>query len=266
MSAVVPLTTSRHGRKYWRRFSSYHFAGREVLVSLMLAEMGTAVLSLPVAFVPRGEAFVPAAVLGFVPGRNLLVGPQGNWLAAYVPAPFRCHPFKLAESQGQMVLCVDEGSELLNEDGQGEALFTPEGKVSAALQGVMDFFQAVGNSQPATARACALLQEHGLIVPWPAQVQLTGGVTVLEGLFQVDHEALGRVSAEVLKTLQDSGALWLAHCQLLSRQHLATLAQLARKLDERAAHADRAAPLPEKNGALDLSFMKDDGLLDFGHL
>lgn len=160
----------------------------------------------------------------------------------------------------------DEESELLNEEGQGEALFTPEGEMSSVLREVMEFFQVIGGSHPATVRACALLQEHGLIVPWPAQVQLTGGATVLEGLFQVDHEALGRVSPEVLKTLLDSGALWLAHCQLLSRQHLPALAQLARKLDELGARGGKPAPLPEKNGELDLSFMKDDGLLDFGNL
>jgi hypothetical protein len=79
----------------------------------------------------------------------------------------------------------------------------------------------------------------------------------------VDEKALNQLSAEALQALQQSGALQLCYCQLLSMQHLQTLGKLAQAHQE----AEQMAALPKtEKGELDLSFLADDTTISFENL
>ncbi|MBK1647939.1 SapC family protein [Rhabdochromatium marinum] len=261
MSRFVPISADRHANQGWQRFSSYDFAQPAHLVSLVGIELPKATMALPIVLVPRpavdgnsseSRGFMFAALLGFEPGVNLFVAPDGRWLGRYVPAALRSHPFRLARIEGErLALCIDEDSGLLDAEG-GEPFFDAAGEVAAPLKQVMDFLTQVEANRVTTQNVCDRLQVHGLIQPWPVKVQGAEGERTLEGLFGINEVALNALPAEALVELRDAGALSLAYCQLLSMQQLGLLGELAQA---------RAAAAPKLN---DVFSFPDDGVLHFG--
>jgi hypothetical protein len=49
---------------------------------LVVQELAKACMSLPIAFTQQNDAFVPHALQGFTPGRNMFVV-NGKWVAPY---------------------------------------------------------------------------------------------------------------------------------------------------------------------------------------
>lgn len=267
MADLIPVSFAEFGNKRWRRPATLAHGRQEVLVGLSLPEMFKAVTCLPLAFAPQGEAFVPVAVLGLKSGQNLFVAPDGRWLGEYVPAALRAYPFRLLQDQnGQQLLGFDRESGLLTEaDQPGEPFFEAEGKPAAVIQELLVFLSQMEQGRKQAVSLSALLRQHGLIQPWPVQVQVQGPdgkEAALEGLFRVDEAALRTLPLEALGALRDAGAFPLMYCQLLSMQHLGRLAQLAEAL----ARAEQAAPLPLTPDAqeLDLSFLNHDGAIKLG--
>lgn len=65
MPNYLPVTRERHAGLRRRRYTNYTFAAADtVVVALVAAELPRAAMSLPIAFVAQGDAYVPAAVLG----------------------------------------------------------------------------------------------------------------------------------------------------------------------------------------------------------
>lgn len=113
MSNLQPVTLARHAARRWHRYGHYGFAATTACVPLAAAELAKAALSLPLAFIETEGEWTLAAVLGLLPGQNLYIAPNGNWIASYVPAAFRSYPFRVGWNEaGQAALCVDEGSGL----------------------------------------------------------------------------------------------------------------------------------------------------------
>lgn len=243
-----PLSAERHRQKSWRRYTRYDFAANTSVAPLVAAELARASVSLPIAFIEQDEAFIPAAVLGLRPQHNLLVGADGRWLGRYVPAVFRSHPFRLANTaDGQQVLCIDEASGLLADVGEGETLFDADVKPTAAVQEVLSFLSNIEQNRPATVAACAALQQHQLIVPWPITLKEDGSERKLTGLYQTDERALQQCDGEALAELMQAGALTLAYTQLLSMQHLSALQRLMQN--------QAAAPSGQ---TMDLDFLNEE--------
>ena len=262
MSSIHPVTVSRHGNQRWQRYSNYAFAAQDAVCPLVAQELPRALMSLPIGFVATAEGFAPVAVLGLQAGQNLFVAPDGRWLGDYVPATYRGYPFGLANTEdGQQVLCIDEASGLLR-DGEGEPFFAEAGNPSKPLADVLDFLTQVASNRQATQRACAMLQAHGLLQPWPIKVLGEKGEQDVTGLFRIDEAALNSLPAVAFMAVRDAGALSLAYCQLLSMQHLVQLGELAR------AHAQavqqKAAQSP--SAELDLAFLNQSGTFSFGSL
>jgi len=254
-----------HAHLRWQRASHYVFAAHDAVAALAAQEAPTAAVSLPLAFVPDAEGVTLVALQGLAPGRNLLVGSDGRWQAAYVPAVYRAYPFHLGTLEdGQSVLCVDADSGLLSADGAvGEAFFAQD-QPSPALQQVLQLVQALAEQRPRTVRICAHLQALELLEPWPITLRTEQGDQMVPGLLRVSEARLNALSAQALKEAQQSGALLLAYCQLLSMQHLARLGELARQQMTAAAPAQS---LPTNaRGELDLEFLHQSGTLNFGGL
>lgn len=111
MTAITPVTHSRHAAMRWRHNHSYAFAADRAVIPLVAAELAKAALAFPIAFIGEGEALVPAAVLGLESNRNLFVAEGGRWLGGYVPAALRGYPFVLGRTEdGQQLLYVDEAA------------------------------------------------------------------------------------------------------------------------------------------------------------
>lgn len=264
MPNFVAVSRTHHTGQRWQRPSSYRFAAQDAVVPLVAQELPKAAMHIPFGFIATDERFVPVAVQGLEPGRNLFVAPDGRWLAGYIPAAYRAYPFLLARTEeGTQVLCIDQDSGLITDTGQGESFFNDDGSPAKAVADVLDFLNQVQAGREQTARVCALLQQHGLIQPWPLKVHDADDVRAVEGLFRIDEGTLNALPADALLALRDGGALALAYCQLLSMQHLTKLGPLAQ------AHAQAAAaqPLPQTpNGELDLEFLNKGGTISFGNL
>lgn len=254
------ITRERHGHQHWLKQSGHRFAASDALCPLVAQELPKAMLSLPIGFIVEGDCFVPVAVQGLTPGQNLWVAADGRWLATYIPAPYRGYPFRMAPTeQGEQVLCIDEAGGLLSESA-GEPFFKEDGTPAQSVQEILTFFSQIEANRQLTRSICTVLQQHGLIQPWPITVQGEHGEQKVEGLFRIDEAALNALSAEALAEVRNTGGLIVAYCQMLSMQHLSTLGTLA----QAHAEAEKAqAALPQKD-ELNLGFMNDSGTFSFG--
>jgi hypothetical protein len=220
-------------------------------VPLAAAEIGSAALALPLAFIQNGDDWTLAAVLGFEPDRNLFVDVAGTWHARYIPAAFRAHPFLIGSKPGgEATLCIDESSGLVGEGIEGEPFFQENGEVHPNVARVSGFLSETVQSEAVTIRACDALQAAGVIEAWPITLQGDQGVRQVEGLYRVSEAKLNALDATIFSGLRTSGALTVAYAQLLSMTNINLLGNLAREwaqaeAQSRAAAAtDRAPPEP----------------------
>ncbi|MFA7624365.1 MAG: SapC family protein [Pusillimonas sp.] len=261
MPDIQVVSRERHAGKRWVRYASYAFASTDAVAPLVIQELPKACMMMPLGFVAVEDSFMPVAVQGLTPGTNLLVAADGRWLAGYVPAAYRSYPFALANTpDGQQVLTVIEDSGLLS-DTDGELFFDEDNQPSQAVKDVLNFLEQVSVNRQATRQACAALQKHNLIKPWPINLDTESGRQAVEGLYTIDEAALNQVSAEALHELRDASALLVAYCQILSTQHLQKLGVLLR-----AHAAQQAATLETPAGELDIEFLNDSDTINFGAL
>jgi hypothetical protein len=261
MPNLQAISRERHASQRFTPYTSYAFTATDAVCALVNQELPKAMTVLPIAFLAIESAFVPVAVLGLIPGKNLFVAQNGKWVTSYVPAAYRGYPFVLANTpEGKQVLCIDEDSGLLS-DSQGEPFFTEDGQPSKQVSEVLAFLNNIATNRQATQTICALLQKHNLIQPWPIKIQGAEDEQTVAGLYRIDETAMNQLPTDAFIELRDAGALVTAYCQLLSMQNLQTLGQLADAHAKVAAQANMT--LPVKNGELDLSFLEGSETLKF---
>ena len=98
-SKLAVVSRAQHAGKKWQGPKNYNFASADALVPIVGAELLRAALSIPLAFLQQESGFVLVAVASLVPGRNMLVAPDGRW-GRYIPAQLRGYPFCLLPRPG----------------------------------------------------------------------------------------------------------------------------------------------------------------------
>lgn len=258
MADIQVITPERHGHKYWRKHSGYGFAAADALCPLVIQELTKAVLSLPIGFIAEGDGYIPVAVQGLNPGKNLFVAPNGQWLTNYIPAPYRAYPFHLATTDdGQYVLCVDEASDLVV-DSDGEAFFNEDGTPNQSILDIFKFFTEIEANRVATRSICAVLQRHNLIQPWVITLKDDQANISVNGLFRIDESIFHTLSSDALLEIRDVGGLTMIYSQLLSVQHLPSLGLLAQ------GHAEAERNKLLQKDKLNLGFIKGGDTFSFG--
>ncbi len=248
------VTKELHQTKHWIPNINYLFAARDALCSLTLLEVPSAAVYLPIAFSKVGDHFELFLIQGLQDGKNYLVDEAGNWLAGYIPAPYRVHPFALAKVSGdQLLLCIDSSS---ISDTEGKPLFSEDCTLSEDVQMSLDFLGQVEKSRVATVAMCALLQEMDLLTPWLISTKMDGEDVKIDGLFHIDEAKFNAIEAEKLIALRDKGVLPLIYSQLLSTQNL-------RRIANRAPYYGVKPKVPEE---LTFDFSKDSGNINFDTL
>jgi hypothetical protein len=245
MARFTPISREHQGKKKWCRLENLGFAGALAVAPVVGAEIGTAALSMPLAFVEQGGRYTLVAVLSPVPGQNMFVAPDGRWLGAYIPACFRTYPFRLLPQEGtdKLVLCADEESGLIVDAGSaGEDFFDNEGGMSPALKPVFDLLMEVEGSRGATERAVAALAEAGVIRQWDIKVKSEQGQKDISGLHKIDEGALRALPNDVFLKLRDTSALPVAYTQLLSCRQLRVFDYLAKLRQQLAPPAAPRMP------------------------
>ena len=223
MSNIQAISRDRHLNTRWKPRLSYLFAAHDSIAPIVVQEIPKAATSLPIGFILKNEEFMPVAIQGLEPNKNLFVAPNGRWIEAYTPGVYRGYPFLLANTEdGKQVLCLDEASDLISET-EGEDFFKEGGQPSEAINAVMEFLTRIAQNRDLTARICAALDKYKLIQPWPIKVQTDSGEQNIEGLYRIDETALNELSAKDFASLRKSGAIPVVYCQLISMNHLPKL-------------------------------------------
>ena len=255
--AIQMLSLARHGHLRWLRYDGYGFAAGRNLIGVAAAELSRAAISLPLTFVQQGKNWSMCTLLGLAPGQNLYVGTDGQWLASYIPATLRAHPFHLGWEGTNATLSLDEDSGLLVADGSGESIFDEAGALSEPVAQVWSFLSATAQSLLALEAACRVLAEAGVIVPWPITVQGADGAHTVSGLHQIDEAALNGLDDEAFGRLRRAGVLGVAYAQLLSMGNLADLGKLAQ------ARAEAEAAARAKAEVKPMMMLPDDSTIDW---
>lgn len=242
-NSLHPITRDRHVGKQWSRPKGFDFAAKTNLVPIAGAELGEVAKSFPLAFVANEGKQILVALLGFMPGENLFVAPDGRWLAPYVPAALRAYPFRLAQQSGQpdnFALMVDEASGLVTDIGvqAGTPFFGEDGNAHPQTAEVMDFLVKTKRSGDALNRVVEAIEQHGLIEPWPLVLKDGNNQRNVAGLGRINEKALNALPDDAFLALRHAGALPVAYAQLISSKNTESLAKLAQA---RAIHRQRQA-------------------------
>ena len=227
MATFVPVSRQLHSSKSWVRPVNYDFAARDAICPLAGLEIPVAAISYPIAFIKVADAYQPVAVLSQSAGTNLFLAPNGTWVPGrYVPSLVRVYPFRLlpAENKSSMVLCVDEGSGLVQDGNRGEPFFDPDGQVAPSVANITGLLEAAARSRASLEPALASRAATGLIVPWE---QASTPEQAKAGLYRIDERRLRSLDDASFGVLRHNNALPLAYAQLLSMSNLEMLAQLA---------------------------------------
>lgn len=260
--SLTPITLQDFASRRWMPHAYFTFAQGRGLVELTASELPRAACCLPIGFLPQAEGgYLPVALFGIDPARNLFVARDGSWLGGYVPARLQAAPFALAQTEtGETILCVDDS--LVAADGDmGLPFFTSDGQPSAALIQARDFLGAISDNRVVTLAACTALHNAGLLQPWDILIPTLQGNQRLEGLFCIDETKLNQIDAATLQSLRDCGALGMAYCQLIAMQHTAKLGELA----EAHARLDVAQQPLQATRELDIDFLSKGETLVLGN-
>ena len=261
MANYQVVTKDSHAHMRWLKFTGYKHASAEAVAPLAFQEFPAAARDLPVGFMEADGHFIPVAIQGVHPGKNLWVAPDGRWLGGYVPARYRSFPFTLANTEdGHQVLCLDTDSGLLTSAAEGEALFDDEGQPSKTTQDILGFLSAIEANRHSTERVCSILQKHDLIQPWPIKVATQAEQIEVGGVFRIDESRFNALPIEALDEVRNAGALPVVYLQLMSMKNLSLLGRLA---DMHASNESKLHALPD---TLDLDYLNESGNISFGSL
>ena len=213
------LDTATHSNLRLKPQGGYSFAADQHVVSVVLHEFSRVALSYPIVFVKKQaeSSFMPVALLGVEPSKNLFVDAQGSWLAGcYVPGAFRRYPFALADNgQGAFVICADLDSPFFNIE-DGDRLFDEKGASMPVMDKVSEFLRDLMSSERLASAFSTQLAELDLLVPCELKVQGPDGVKVYGGSFMVDETRLANLTDEQFLSLRAQGFIAAVYCHLNS--------------------------------------------------
>ena len=208
---------------------------------------------MPIAFIQQSGHYVPVALTALEKGKNVFLGPLGQWLGHYVPAVLRGYPFSLARTEGseQSTLCIDEDSGLIADEGgeKVEKFFEADGTPSPTTTSVTEFLRQLEHDRTLTDLAVAALTEAGLIKPWPLTVPVSNRQVTVDGLYRVDEIALNALDDEMFLKLRKASSLVIAYGHLVSMAQVNTLARLSliqQQMAQARQQPDQASTLQQR--------------------
>lgn len=262
MVQFVPINANQHKEKGWQRFQNYGFAETEAVIPIVAAELGKAVLSMPLGFIKDAqEHFLLVGIMSLQSGMNLFVAPDGRWLGGYVPAALRAHPFRLLRQDGtdRQVLCIDTDSQLLVDEPSSpdQRFFNDDGELMPSLKEVMEFLKMIEQSRLLTQAAVAKIAELDLLETWPVSLKAGEKSVPVQGLYRVNETAFNRLDSESFEQLRSVGGLPVVYAQLFAQGQLGLLEKLTQI---RQQLSQQRADAPRMNGEVveELFGAKDD--------
>lgn len=234
MTEWIALSRSQHAEHGYTPRTGYHHATEQMAVPVLLAELPKLLPHYVLGFVKHNDTLTPMAILGLQEGENLYLHPDGRWLGSYVPSTLRSYPFALARTpHSDQTLVIDAAH--LTEDDHATQLFEDDGELAEPVAKTLAFLEQCAQNRVITQQATNALEQAGVLTPWTLTLTINDTPRALQGLYRVDEQALNRLSAETLATLQGA-PMTLAYAQLFSTHQGEQLRQRA-ALQEKIAEA-----------------------------
>ncbi len=261
MTDIRVSSYNEHGNKRWFKPTDFRFAAKDRVVAIGFSEIPKAMLCLPLGFIKTDQSYQLGVVQGLMPGQNLLITQQGQWVADYIPVLYRSFPFRLAKNaDDQFVLCADHDSALISDTSAGFRFFDDEKKLAPEASATATMLMQFEADRPRAILTCKLLSDHDVIEPWLLQLQDKDDIKTVEGLYRINEQKLNALPADALMELRNCGGLLLCYAQLFSMQHMQQLGTVA----QRSHWANRAAELANKVAPLNI--VDDNGIISFAKM
>ena len=178
-------------------------------------------LKFPLAFASDGKDNYSLCILCSLSDEmpNGWLDHDNKWVGDYLPATIRQKPFTiLKNSEDQLVVCIDEESELIGDEG--ESIFV-EGELTENMLQFIESLKACYVSGQNVQQIILQLKELELIIPWDIHfLDEKQARTNSKGAFRIDEEMLLNLSDQQWLSLKNKGALPLIYAQLLSMGNL----------------------------------------------
>ena len=208
----------------------FRFASSIDSVELVGGEFAQAMHSYPIVFAD-GEAVSALAVLGLRVGEDLIVEPNGQWLAGHhSPLFLRRYPFGLLQHPDgqQLVLCIDEAAESLVKS-DARPLFAG-GRATQVIQDAVTFCGELHGQQQATGKFVRALGERGLLTRNEFRFLTASGEQLgVNGFAVIDEVRFNALPDAVFLDWRRRGWLALAYCHLMSMGNWRRLVELANR-------------------------------------
>ena len=219
---LAPLNSRDHGKWVARSVDKAKWVVNQHAVPLTTDEFVLAQRDFPIVF-SDGEMPVPLALLGLNEGVNVFFEEDGQLReeGAYIPAYIRRYPFLLArlspEAQ-ELSLCFDPTSDLLTEEGEGNALFDGE-QPSEHTKGVLNFCEQFEQSGVRTQQFVEELKKHDLLMDGQVAIQRADDAEnpyLYRGFKMINQDKLRELRGDLLRTWNQNGILPLIYAHLFS--------------------------------------------------
>jgi len=238
--SLVPVNKDRHQDKKIKEIQGFGFAAEFHIASVMVHEFARAASLYPVVFLEDKEkdSFRPVVLMGLDAGENLFVDAEGKWQASYVPAIIRRYPFALASTgeEGKFTVCIDEGSELLN-DSEGVSLFNEQGEPAEALENVKRYLGELQQMDSFTSDFCKYMVAHNMLTPLNMRVRQADQVKNINGCYVINEERLNGLSVDGFMELRDKRYLPAVYAHLLSLAQVERLVSLKEERQKALSNA-----------------------------
>ena len=226
--AVVPFDRGRHRGLALCAARAAEFAAGLGALPVGAAEFFAAGRDYPLLFIPAADGrFVPMAVTGLEPQRNLWLDDDGRWAeGCYVPAYVRRFPFCLVDvkrgTDGPVkpLICVEEGALEAGDD----PYIDERGETTERWKRMETLLNEMEASRRATDTLAAVLVEHELLERFEMQAQTRGGdQRRLTNLYRVDEKRLNRLAPKKIKAMMEAGQLSRIYAHLISLENFTRL-------------------------------------------
>jgi hypothetical protein len=181
----------------------------------------------PIVFAQDGNGGYDAvALLGFEPGENLFLGPDG-WDAPAIPLTVERQPFMIGRGGDDLAVHIDLDSPRVRDGGiEGEALFLTYGGTSEYLERISSVLRTIHEGMAASRAFVGALVELELLESFVLDVELDdGSQNRLAGFYTVNEDRLAQLTAEQLARLHRDGYLQAIYMAVASLAQFRALIQ-----------------------------------------
>lgn len=169
--------------------------------------------------------FLCLALFGFENGENLFLK-ERRWDARYIPMAMDVHPFMigLPKKEGEARKVVVDLDNPRVAEGEGQRIFDDYGLATTYLEEISQKLNTLDRGFQRSAEFTEILRGHDLLEPLTLDITLAdGSENRLMGFHVIHEEALTKLDAASLKSLQDRGYLKAIYMALASLSNLADL-------------------------------------------